>query len=193
MISNNQPQQLCESATMACDVSFYFHFPSDQQLPILQQNDFFIYTKPIYFTTSLSINELYCHLHVHCAVVLFNMALAHHQKSRTACRNSQTLVERALQLYSMSLNLIHNDYTDNDGPDVGISMVVKLAALNNRSELHFEMGNYVDARLGLDRISLHLLCDRRYSEILARLDDKALEGILLNILLFQPHTVAPAA
>ena len=124
---------------------------------------------------------------VYMACVILNLALAYH---RQGMKNSgrRSCINKAEKMYDMVIKLI-NDATMKD---VGIALVIKAMSINNISLIRYQKGEYDNARQGLDYLSYLLQSEketcRRY------LDEKTLNGLLLNIfLLLNISNIAPAA
>jgi hypothetical protein len=115
------------------------------------------------------------------AVYIFNMALAHH---REGLRQNQKCSERAISLYNMVIRLLR--FSNLRGP----AGVVKLAAINNLSQLRYDQGNYDLAREGLNHLSSIV---QARSASLLQLSDTELNGVIMNLAFLKPPRVAAAA
>jgi hypothetical protein len=115
------------------------------------------------------------------AVYIFNMALVHH---RQGLRQNQKCSERAISLYNMVIRLLR--FSDLRGP----AGVVKLAAINNLSQLRHDQGNYALAREGLNHLSSIVQAG---SASLLQLSDTELNGVIMNLVFLKPPRVAAAA
>jgi hypothetical protein len=115
------------------------------------------------------------------AAVLFNLALAHHVK---ASRVGASCMLKAEKLYSLVLKFVDDDAACH----TRIAVVVKLASINNLSQIHVANGNYKHE--GLSQLS-NLL---RKTRNLALFDEPEIQGLLMNALLLkQAPRLAPAA
>ena len=120
-------------------------------------------------------------MHVYSGAIIFNLALAHHFRSssgNTSCMN------KAEKLYSMVLKLL-----DNASLNVHTALMVKLACINNLSQIRYFKGDYDNAREGLSEVS-HFM---RHSPNKAIFEEQEIQGLLMNILLLKAPQVAPAA
>jgi hypothetical protein len=119
-----------------------------------------------------------CASHIYGAIILFNAALAYHGGSlngNKACAN------RAIMMYSKVLKLLRHIR----GVAGSTAAVMKVAALNNISQIRFDEGEYHRAQESLDQLSelLYILKDtpNEYREI------------LMNVLFLKAPKVAAAA
>jgi hypothetical protein len=85
------------------------------------------------------------HVNFYAAAVVFNVALAYHRHGQ---KGDVASMVKAQKLYSTALRLIDG----NDCMDRTV-VIVKLAAINNLSQIHFDFGNYELAHQGADHIS----------------------------------------
>jgi hypothetical protein len=119
-------------------------------------------------------------IHVYSAIVIFNLALAHHlqaSKGDTAC------MAKAEKFYAMVLKLV-----DDGACHMRIAVVVKLASINNLSQIRYAKGDFEHARDGLDQLSSFL---RRTNQAL--FEEPQVQGLLMHALLLKAPKVAPAA
>jgi hypothetical protein len=171
---------------ICCEGSKTYHLPISAKLEKLQEGMHgFVYTRPLAFIGHLSLWDLDHFLQIHSAVVIFNMALAHHRKSKVT--GSRKLLDKANILYGMCAEVLEHDEIQHR-----IVVLIKSAALNNKSQLCFEIGDHFEAQKGFDQLSA-LLLGQNGSEILTQFDEEALEGFLLNLMLLKPCVVAAAA
>ena len=125
------------------------------------------------------------------AVVIFNLALAHHvqQQGPTACLIDQKLSsEKAAALYELALTLIENEVTFNVHT-ARVVMLVNLAGMNNLLNLRVTYGGDDLARTVLNRLSSFL---REYNSCLHATEIE-LQEILLNMFFLQSSSKAAAA
>ncbi len=160
------------------------HLPLSVGLPGLQHDSqAFIYSRPFTFKNILSSRDLDIFLHVHSAVVIFNMALAHHRIGKST--GKRVFLEKAVLFYDMCIELL-----ENCDEQTGSARLIELASLNNASLIRIEFGDHSVARRGLDLLSVLLV--RADSEILASLNEEDVRGFLLNVMLLR-HALAAAA
>jgi hypothetical protein len=119
-------------------------------------------------------------IHVCSATVIFNLALAHHLQ---ASKGDNACMAKAEKFYAMVPKLVV------DGACyMRIAVVVKLASINNLSQIRYAKGDYEHARDGLDQLSSFL---RRTNQAL--FEEPQVQGLLMHALLLKPPKVAPAA
>jgi hypothetical protein len=119
-------------------------------------------------------------IHVYSAAVIFNLALAHHHQ---ASKGDTDCMAKAEKLYAMVLKLI-----DDGACHMRIAVVVKLASMNNLSQIRYAKGEYENALEGLNQLSSYL---RRTNQAL--FEEPQVQGLLMNALLLKAPKVAPAA
>jgi hypothetical protein len=184
------------SSQQCCDGRCSSHLPSTLRLTGLEEgaesSQTFIYSKPFVFPDELSSKDLGCFLHIHCAVVIFNMALAHHHMAKSVIHSqycaARSFLDKTIALYDMCLELL-----ENCDPQLGNARLVELAALNNVSQLRFEAGDHVAARKGFDLLAVLMFGASFCPFVLSHFEEGDVRGFLLNIVLLQPSTVALAA
>jgi hypothetical protein len=129
-------------------------------------------------------------IQIYTGAVIFNLALSYHRKA------DQGSLTKADKLYTMVLKLLVDDFTSR------VSVLVKLASINNIAQIRFQSGNFVSAAAGLD----HLTSFMRGSAMAASADSSSgamssrpmfqeaqIKGLLMNVLLLKVPKVAPAA
>ena len=114
------------------------------------------------------------------AIILFNMALAIHQRGKATGR--EALLRRALALYEYSMEVANNESID------GGALVV--AALNNQTEIYYGLGDYTHAQERLEWTNDLLRADHFGS---IALEDRYLDEFCLNIMTMKPPTAAACA
>ena len=158
------------------------------------------------FSSSSSSCHIESYAQVYSAVIIFNMALAHHRGRRNG---NKKCAERAIVLYNMIMRLLRHSGTS------GTAGVVKFATINNLSQLRFEQGHYSQAREGLDYLSTLMLgaapavtSPAAVSSISAsttttttsaghidqaNLEKDDIRGLIMNVLFVNAPKIAPAA
>ena len=157
------------------------------------------------FSSSSSSCHIESYAQVYSAVIIFNMALAHHRGRRNG---NKKCADRAIVLYNMIMRLLRHSGTS------GTAGVVKFATINNLSQLRFEQGHYSQAREGLDYLSTLMLgaapavtSPAAVSSISAstttttsaghidqaNLEKDDIRGLLMNVLFVNAPKIAPAA
>jgi hypothetical protein len=116
-------------------------------------------------------NEL--DMHVYCAAVIFNLALAHQSKGEET---------RAEQFYALVLRLLSNDLCH-----CRTAVVIKLASILNLSQIRIANGDFENAREGLNQQSGFLRRTAWFFE------EPEVRGLLMNVLLLTAPAVARAA
>jgi hypothetical protein len=136
-----------------------------------------------YSTTRTSIART---AHIYCAIIIFNVALAYHMGY---LNGNKACAKRAIMLYSKVLKLLLKNRRGVAGGS-STAGIMKVAAMNNISQLRFEEGDYHRAQEGLDQL---------YYELMAILKDVPQElqneyrEILMNVIFLKAPKVAAAA
>lgn len=119
-------------------------------------------------------------IHVYSAAVIFNLALAHH---RLGMQGDDVYQQKALKLYTMVLKVL-----DDSLIEFRAAIMIKLATINNLTQIRFTKGDYDQAREGLDHLAGFLRIAN--GEVLA---EPQVAGLLMNVLMFRAPKVAAAA
>jgi hypothetical protein len=115
---------------------------------------------------------------IYSAVVVFNLALAVHREGKNGKIESMA---KAQKLYTVLINqCMHR-----------ITVIAKLAAINNLSQIRFDCGEYERAREGLDHISAFMRASSNTNQTM--LEAPEIQGLLMNVLLLKAPVIAPAA
>jgi hypothetical protein len=187
------------------DLSIPLYLPSCIKLHgLFNQDSFaaFLYARPIRFLR-LSPNDLESCIQLYSALVIFNMALAHHRKGKMSKR--RPLLEKAIRLYNMCRQLLET--LENQGNQArdesrlallevqGMTALIHLAALNNRTQIHLDLDDPMQAQQGLDQLTAHMFGSHggTIHQLLVQVEDDTLRGLLLNLMLTKPCNVALAA
>ncbi len=120
-------------------------------------------------------------IHVYSAAVIFNLALAHHRLGMQV--GNEAYQQKALKLYTMVLRVL-----DDSLIEFRTAIMVKLATINNLTQIRFAKGDYEEAREGLDHLAGFLRVAN--GEVLA---EPQVAGLLMNVLMFRAPRVAAAA
>jgi hypothetical protein len=123
-------------------------------------------------------------LQIYSAAVIFNLALAVHREGNTI--GNALSMAKAQKLYLMVLKVLNNQYMNNR-----VAVIVKLAAINNLSQVRFDCGEYELAREGLHHLSAFMRTSGNTSD--AMLEEPKIQGLLMNVLLLKAPFIAPAA
>ena len=122
-------------------------------------------------------------IHVYSAVVIFNLALAHHRQALAlSCKS--TYMTKAEKLYGMVLKLL-DDCVNR------AAVIVKLASINNLAQIRFDSGDYEHARHSLEHISSFMRSSAAANH--AMFEEPEIQSLLMNVLLLKAPKVAPAA
>ena len=139
---------------------------------------YFVYSNPLVFHSDIA---MAADSAVNCAsVVLFNMALAWHQRGRLA--DSRALL-RARILYDMSLQMVAKMSSNYNCANVTV------AAINNKAHIHFECSDVGNAKTTLYDL-LALLSQKNCKPPFEELE---IEKFYMNILFLNATTMAGAA
>lgn len=121
------------------------------------------------------------------AIVVLNLALVYHNESlKYRTRGS---IEMAVNLYNHAIKVL--GYADNKGT----AGLVRIAALNNITQLRYELGNFSLARESLHHLALMVSsCASSVGRPMEPfVDDEVKKGMIMNILSQSNQHVAPAA
>jgi hypothetical protein len=144
----------------------------------------FIYNRPFCFSKNLASNSFNSHLHLYGAVVLFNIALAHHRIGKLI--KSQSYLEKATMFYDSCFEML-----ETRGARLGCFTIMKMAALNNASQIRLELAECKVARMSLDLL-VNVMADAE-PDALASLSKEEAGGFILNILLLRNGVPTAAA
>ena len=123
-------------------------------------------------------------IQIYSAAVIFNLALAVHREGNTT--GSASSMAKAQKLYLMVLEVLNNQYMNSR-----VAVIVKVAAINNLSQIRFDCGEYELVREGLAHLSTFLRASGNTSD--AMLEEPKIQGLLMNVLLLKEPVIAPAA
>ena len=120
------------------------------------------------------------HLHMYSAVLLFNLAMTHHQMANIGIASC---ISRAEKLYASSLKVL-----ENTSFQMRTAFLIKLGSINNLAILCVDNGDYEMASAGLRQISGCII-----NSADALLEEPEVEALLRNVLLLRVPEAAPAA
>jgi hypothetical protein len=171
----------CESATPS--KPFIHH--STYTLPNLQDVSCFVYSNALVFSfdsesTALSSDDV----RTYTSVIILNIALAYHR--RGISENPECL-RKAEKMYEIVGHLLRSSDTNQ-----GTALLVKIAAINNLSQLRYGQGDFVFSREGFQYLG-SLLSYAGANLHQTKCQDHVYTGMLLNALLATPPDKAPAA
>jgi len=143
----------------------------------------FIYRKAFYFNPSIPLkpadnNSFYR------GVVTFNLALSVHCHCIETTGEDESALRLALQLYKQSLTILLRALSF----DI---VKVTIAAMNNLSNILYDLGKFEKARKSLDDLS-KLISVAKESEQ-SPMDEEDMSEIILNVCLIQEPSCASAA
>jgi tetratricopeptide (TPR) repeat protein len=147
-------------------------------IPGLDGDSFFVYNKALLFESSDQIDLSFTN-----AILLFNMALTFHQRGRVA--NEESKLRKSQSLYKLSSELV---------PEISsCSGALLLAALNNQTHIHFELGDYEQfgATLKIMEKEASEICPAECSS--SPFTQEHFDQFYLNIAVTRPPSAAPCA
>lgn len=131
----------------------------------------YLYSKGLVFYPNATLST--CDLAFYCSVVVFNLVLTYHRKSKNLRESDLT---KLLQLYELCLKLISEGAKSNDYDCCNLMV----ATLNNKSVVHSQLGQHIKAR----RMLYHVWDVMKYPDRRPQLlETSEVEGIFLNIYL----------
>jgi hypothetical protein len=174
----------CSGMTLSNGEETLPFFESPAALPGLEDTEFYIYDHGIRMITNTTNGESEEMLSLYSAIVLFNLALAFHHDGSLG--REQSLKTAAL-VYGMTVQLLARS----NMPDDISATILTLLALNNKAQIHYDQCEYIqsiDCMLIVSEIILDSADGLR-----SALNPKDVEGLMLNIILMNAPTAAPAA
>ena len=157
-------------------------------IPSLHDPGCFVYSNAITFKLDDAFLRSSSHdLHVYSAVIILNIAMAYHRQG--VIRGSPACYFKAEKMYDMVTTLVASN-EDN----LGTSLLVEIAAINNLSQLRHEQGDYDASREGFEYLGALLnLAESQLAASSLNQEDDIFKGIILNVLLVAAPETAPAA
>ncbi|CAB9514487.1 expressed unknown protein [Seminavis robusta] len=143
-----------------------------------QENEGFIYSKPFFFNPEATITEE--DVAPYGGVILFNLALTYHERSRTVGESS---LHVALRLYEKCISLLKH------ATSFDCSNVI-IAALNNQARIHEELLDFQKASMRFKLLADFL---HRSDVRTDTLEQEDLQDIFLNLFFFKIPTCAAMA
>jgi hypothetical protein len=153
---------------------------STVEIPSMESSDTIVFNQAVRIPADFG-DLSHFDMNIYTASVIFNLALAHHFK---ASSGDAVCMSKAEKLYCMVLKLL-----DESALHVHTALVVKLACINNLSQIRYAKGDYENAREGLNEVSGFM----RKSSNRAMCEDREIQGLLMNVLLLKAPKVASAA
>ena len=136
-------------------------------------------------------------IQIYIACVIFNLALLHQHcaASMEQGHMRRCLLEKSVLLYQSCYQILPAIVASKGVPQVPFDDVVfllKVGALNNSAQILYECDKYEQARERLAMVE-HIICVQGLSDTQSCFTNQEYEGILSNVLLLKPPTVAGAA
>lgn len=144
-------------------------------------------------------------IQIYISCVIFNIALLHqHQASLLQLGNVRaSLLEKAALLYKSCFQIVLNvapspkrssssSSSNKQIPFDDVSFLLKVGALNNSAQILYECDEFEQACDRLEMVE-NILCSQGLAETQCCFTVQEFEGILSNVLLLKPPTVAVAA
>jgi hypothetical protein len=157
---------------------------STYNLPNLQDLNCFIYSNALMFSLTSDSTPSSEDIHVFTSVIILNIALAYHR--RGLARNPGCLF-KAEKMYEMIGKLLGDSEVKR-----GTALLVKVAAINNLSQLRHDQGDFAFSSEGFQYLGslIDFAGENLYH---TKCEEHVYKGMLLNALLVAPPDVAPAA
>ncbi|CAJ1959207.1 unnamed protein product [Cylindrotheca closterium] len=124
------------------------------------------------------------------SIIVFNLALINHNESLTNMKSNNEHGALASNLYNHAIGVL--GHMENRGT----TALVRIAALNNLTQLRFQVGNYSLARESLQHLALIVSAGSLEKDQRAKrpvIDEEAKKGMIMNILSLSNQHVAAAA
>jgi len=123
------------------------------------------------------------------AIIILNLALINHHESLTNLKTRNEYVNLANNLYNHAISVLGHM------KNRGTAALIRIAALNNLTQLRYQGGNTSLARESLHHLALivsagSLECAQRKRPVI---DEEAKKGLIMNILSLSNQHVAAAA
>jgi hypothetical protein len=158
-------------------VDFAAAVPAKNALQHLEGSSYFIYNRPLSITLSSNAD-----IQLYSACTILNLAMAYHRQAKKTC--NQTCLTKAESMYEMIITLLKSRMDDT-------SLSVRIIAVNNLSEIHYENGRFEQSREELQWLSSII---HHGGTKLDFFDQSDLNRLLLNVLiLLTPPQAAGAA
>lgn len=162
---------------------------SSYALPQLRDSGFFLFNRAISLAPSGDFRAE--DNHIYCSVIILNLAVLHHQialQSGCSARRADAL-RRAERFYDMVATILANDEFANVSQPTGL--LARLAALNNLAYIRMEKGEF--GASGHCFQMMAWLVNFTQVDQSKLFNDDDLEGMMLNVLMANRQSVAPAA
>lgn len=161
----------------SAEVDITTALPAKESLRHLEGKSYYIYNRPLAIKPGNTSD-----IQLYSACTILNLAMAYHRQAKKTCNTLCT--RKAESMYEMIITLLQSR-TD------ATAMSIRIIAVNNISEIHYESGRFDQAREELQWLSSAIHQGGTNIEFFAQRD---LDLLLLNILvlLTPPHAAAAA-
>ena len=162
---------------------------SSYALPQLRDSGFFLFNRAIRLAPRRDCRAE--NNHIYCSVIILNLAVLHHQialQSECSARRADAL-RRAERFYDMVTTILANDEFANVSQPTGL--LARLAALNNLAYIRMEKGEF--GASGHCFQMMAWLVNFTQVDHSKLFNEEDLEGMMLNVLMANRQSVAPAA
>jgi hypothetical protein len=129
-------------------------------------------------------NQSVVNTQIYSAVVVFNLALAVHREGKNG--KIESSMAKAQKLYTLASKVLNKNQCMNR-----VAVIVKLASINNLSQIRFDCGEYELARKGLHHLSAFMRASGNTNN--AMLEEPGIQCLFMNVLLLKAPVIAPAA
>ena len=153
------------------------------EIQSMESSDTIVFNQAIRIPADVSLTVSEFEVDIYSCAVIFNLALVHHFEASSGA-DADAYLMKAEKLYSMALQLL-----DKTSLTVHTALIVKLACINNLSQIRYAKGDYKNAREGLSQVSAFI----RQPSNQAVLEEPEIQGLLMNVLLLKAPRVAAAA
>lgn len=160
------------------------------ELPQLRDSGFFLFNSVVSLAQTTSFHPE--DSHIYCSLIILNLAVLHHQKALGGETIAQRVegLRRAERFYSMVTTILAN----NEDPTIfsqATAILAQMAALNNLAYIRVETGDFKGSCECFRMLAW--LVNRARTDYADILNERDLEGMMLNVLMANRQSVAPAA
>ena len=158
-------------------------------LPQLRDSGFFLFNRVISLANTKSIRPE--DNHIYCSIIILNLAVLHHQTAirGDSARRRVEALRKAERFYDMVASILANEHYANSYQPSGV--LTRLAALNNLAYLRMEKGDFGTSFQHFQMLAW--LVNLTQVDQSSLFHEQDLEGMMLNVLMANRQSVAPAA
>lgn len=162
---------------------------STHPLPQLKDSGFFLFNNVISLAQASTIRPE--DNHIYCSVIILNLAVLHHQIAigGASLARREDALRKAERFYDMVTTILSNEQYANDSQPTGL--LARLAALNNLANIRMEKGDF--GASGHCFQMLAWLVSLTQVDQSTLFEEQEMEGMMLNVLMANRQSVAPAA